>query len=56
MTSILGRTGHLSRDMTATHATVKHLYMDNFLSSLYLFDDLTKQKIKHFTGPWAYKG
>jgi hypothetical protein len=43
-------------DMTATHATVRHLtcrveglghtlFMDNFFSSLRLFDDLERRKI-----------
>jgi len=46
---------HMAQHLTATHATVtelirkieqgNELYMDNFFSSLHLFDDLTKKKL-----------
>ena len=53
----LGRDSHSTTDnMTATHATVRHLtsrveglghkiFMDNFFSLLRIFDDLDKRKI-----------
>ena len=57
MTVYLGRDSHSATDdMTATHATVRHLtsrieglghkiFMDNFFSSPRLFDDLDRRKI-----------
>jgi len=53
----LGRNSHsATNDITATHATVRHLtskveglehkiFMDNFVSSPRLFDDLDRRKI-----------
>ena len=53
----LGRDSHFTTDdMTATHATVRHLtcrveglghklFMDNFFSSPRLYDDLLRRKI-----------
>jgi len=52
----LGRDSHFTTDMTATHATVRHLtsrvqdlghkiFMDNFFSSQRLFHDLDRRKI-----------
>jgi hypothetical protein len=50
------RTGSVTLDVTATHVTVKEmtrrvegrghkLYIDNFFSCPYLFDELTKKKV-----------
>ena len=57
MKGYLGRDSHFATDdMTATHATVRHLtcrveglghklFLDNFFSSPRLFDDLLRRKI-----------
>jgi len=64
MTVYLGRDSHSATDdMTATHATVRHLtsrveglghkiFMDNFFSSPRLFDDLDRHKINSCRTVW----